>query len=185
MLELNALCSRCGIGNASTWIAKHRLVKDFFRDQGRQSDTAEAELNQLVQYRNDAAHGGAAVDTVLGPDVLVEYIEFVEALCGALVECVQASVLAEATVIGGASRAGSITERFRENRVVAIVGKQTFKVGDSVYLAGENYCYLAKIISIMEDDVLKDSITVLNDKEVGFSFDVPPVKRAEIYYLAI
>lgn len=181
MSELTMIFDRCGVANVSAWVSKHRAIKRFFLDQSRQSDTAEAELKQLVQYRNDSAHGGTDVDSVVGPDVLIEYADFISALSMCLVECVQNSCLIKYESLGKAHLSGSITEKYSDNRVVAIVGKQKFSVGDSIYLSGELYCFRAMITSIMSDNAKIETITILEDKELGFGFDVEPQKRAKMY----
>ncbi|MET4290918.1 hypothetical protein ABIB06_002457 [Bradyrhizobium sp. LB8.2] len=181
MKDLVSLFDRCGIPKLAEWIGRHRAIKIFFKG-GRQSDKADAELDQLVQYRNEAAHGGIEVTDVLGTDILIEYADFVEALCSALAECVQRNCIARAEELGKTRRTGVITEIFSDRRVVAIVGGGTFKVSDRPYLCGEGFCYRATIESIHHDDSPVPSVTLLNDTEIGFALDVEPVKRALIYY---
>jgi hypothetical protein len=50
------------------------------------------------------------------------------------------------------------------------------------YLCGDGYCYRATIESIHLDDTSLPHITLLNDTQIGFSFDVVPIKKAGIYY---
>ena len=83
--ELDRLFSRCGLIDVKGWIAKHRLMREFFLDT-RLAGTADAQLTQLVTYRNDAAHGGAQVDDVLSAEVLCELAEFVQIVCVCLVQ---------------------------------------------------------------------------------------------------
>jgi hypothetical protein len=136
-----------------------------------------------VQYRNDAAHGGIDVTDLLGPDVLVEYPDFIVALCIALAERVQRISIETAEALGKTHKSGVISEVYSERRVVAIVGGGTFKKLDKPYLCGDYYCFRATIESIHQNDESKESITILEDSEVGFKFDVEPIKRASIYYL--
>lgn len=181
MKDLIALFDRCGIPKLSEWTTRHRAIKKFFRE-GRQSDRVDAELDQLVQYRNEAAHGGTGVTDVLGTEILIEYADFIEALCLALAECIQRNCILKAEELGKTRKIGVITEVYSERRVVAIVGKGTFKVKDRPYLCGEAYCYRATIESIHQDSHPLPSITLLNDTEMGFAFDVNPMKMAAIYY---
>lgn len=181
MKDVIALFERCGIPKLSEWTNRHRAIRNFFRGS-RQSDKADAELDQLVQYRNEAAHGGIEVTDVLGADILIEYADFIEVLCSALAECVQRNCIAKAEELGKTRRIGVVTEVYSNRRVVAIVGKGTFKVKDRPYLCGEAYCYRATIESIHQDDSPAPSVTLLNDTEVGFALDVEPMKMASIYY---
>jgi hypothetical protein len=181
MKDVTALFERCGIPKLSEWVGRHRAIRDFFKS-GRQSDKADAELDQLVQYRNEAAHGGIEVTDVLGADILIEYADFIQALCEALAECVQRKCIEKAEELGKTRRIGIITEIFSSRRVVAIVGGATFKLNDRPYLCGDGYCYRATIESIHLDDTSLPHITLLNDTQIGFSFDVVPIKKAGIYY---
>jgi hypothetical protein len=79
MSELANLFEKCGIAKAKEWIDGHRAVRRFLIDSGQQ-DKAESKLGQLVQYRNDAAHGGIEVDDLLGTETLLELANFVESL---------------------------------------------------------------------------------------------------------
>jgi MAE_28990/MAE_18760-like HEPN len=84
--ELAQLLVRCDISDIRDWLLRHRIARAFFREQGRQSDTAEAELRQLVDARNEAAHVGLEIDNVFGPEVLVEFADFVAVLCSVIHE---------------------------------------------------------------------------------------------------
>jgi len=181
LLELSKLFNRCGVFGVTEWIPKHRSLRKFFSDQARQSDKAEAELKQLVDYRNDAAHG--EVDTVLGADILIEYADFLSAMFIALAECVQWSVVERSLEYKKTRLAGKVNEVFSKNIVVAIVENATFAVGDSVYLRGDGYCYRAKILSLQEGGVEITSKTVLSPIELGMRFDSAPRKTSEIYFM--
>lgn len=183
MQDLGQLCARCGVDNVLTWVAKHRLVKAFFLEQSRQSDTADAELRQLIQYRNDAAHGGVEVDDVLGAEVLGEYADFISVLCVCIAECLQRSVISKKEKTGNIQRLGRITEKLKDNVAIAIIGSSKIDVDDSVYLVGESFCFDARISSIQLDGVSHASVTILKDREVGLKFNREPLRGADIFKL--
>lgn len=183
MIELSALCNRCGVRGVQEWLSKHHSVKNFFSEQPRQSDKADAELKQLVDYRNDAAHGGIEIDAVLGADTLIEYADFLSALFEALAECVQWSVIERSIEYAKTRVSGKINEVFSKNIVVAIVENATFAVGDAVYLRGNGYCYQAKILSLRDNDQDITSRVVLSPIELGLKFDAVPRIGGEIYYI--
>lgn len=151
MSELASLFEKCGIPKVKEWIDGHRATKRFLSDSGQQ-DKAELKLGQLVQYRNDAAHGGIEVDDLLGT-TLLELANFVEALCSALTECVQWACLKQVKELGKIDRAGTIKERYSNQTVVALVKESTFKIGASFYLVGDAFCYSTKICGIQDQDV--------------------------------
>jgi hypothetical protein len=61
---LEKLFADAGISNAWDWVNKHRTVKQFVEEVLGSQNTAEGELNELITYRNDAAHGSIVDDTV-------------------------------------------------------------------------------------------------------------------------
>ena len=169
--ELQILFSRCGIVGVSDWLQKHRVVKEYFSKVARQSDKVEAELGDFINYRNDAAHGGVNVDSVLGVNSLVEYADFLTALLVALTECVSAAVIDKAVQFEKLHQAGVVKENFSKNIVVAIVENCTLKVDDTVYLKGEGFCYSAKLLSLQKDDVDIESFTALKPAELGLRLE--------------
>jgi len=147
---------------------KHRAVKEFFGREPRQSDKVESELKQLVDYRNDAAHGGIEVDSVLGVEILTEYADFLSSLCSAIAECVQSSVLDKSVELQKIHLSGRINKVYSRNIVIAIVENTTFSIGDTVYFKGPAFCYRGKILSIQEEGISANSKTVLKPVELGF-----------------
>jgi RiboL-PSP-HEPN len=185
MPELGMLFSRCGIPDIAAWSSKHPAIRSFFATEKRQSDKADAELKQLVDYRNDAAHGGISVDAVLGPDILMEFADFLVVFFIALSERAQWSLIQTSLDHQKIRLAGIINEVFSGNIGVANVENATFAIGDLIYLRGANYCYEATILSLQENDVDVESSRVLKPIELGFRFDRPIRKGAEIYYVKI
>lgn len=181
MAELVDLFRKCGVGNVQDWLPKHPAVRKFFSDQGRQSDKVDAELKNLVTYRNDAAHGGVEVDQLVGREILVEYADFLAALFHALAECAQSAVIQKLIQQEKVWLVGKVTEVYSDNIVVAIVEKATFSVNDFVYLRGDAYCRRARIVSLQDDGNAIQKKTVLSASELGLKFDVKPSKAAEIF----
>jgi hypothetical protein len=138
-------------------------------------------LRQLVDFRNDASHGGIEIDTVLGPKILLEYLEFMEALCKSLAERVQKAALITAEIANKTGKIGVITEKYSDNRAVAIIRESTLRKNDSVYLVGETYCYRGVIVNLMDNDIAVETLTTLEDKEVGLRFNIKPIMKAHLY----
>jgi hypothetical protein len=128
MAELQRLFSHCGLSGIEAWVTSHSAVEEFFAAQSRLSETAASELKQIVDYRNEAAHGD--VDDVLGAEVLIEFTQFFEALCRSIVDFIQYDTLRRAKELGRATIVGTISERFREDIVVAKVTNATLSLGD-------------------------------------------------------
>lgn len=170
MTELHRLFSQCGLSGIEAWITSHRSVGEFFSAQSRLSQTAASELKQIVDYRNEAAHGD--VDEVLGAEVLIEFTQFFEALCRSIVDFIQYDTLRRAKELGRLTIVGVITERFRDDVVVAKVTNATLSVGDGLYVFGKGLTMTAEVKSIRRDDVDLDTVTVENETEVGLRIGV-------------
>lgn len=111
---LDKLLADAGISNAWNWIDKHKAIKNFIKDIRGNQNTAEGELNELISYRNDAAHG-APIDDFLGSNALLELCDFVENLCQSLAELATYKVIERKKIIGQAKEIGEITEWFKKS----------------------------------------------------------------------
>jgi len=81
--ELDRLLADAGIADAWRWVNKYMESQNI----------GKIELNELISYRNDAAHG-AVVDEILGFKGLLELCDFIESLCQALAELVTYRIIA-------------------------------------------------------------------------------------------
>ncbi len=181
---LAKLFADAGIKNAWEWVKNHREINNFVEEVRGSQNTAEAELKQLIDYRNEAAHG--VVDQILGTQELLDLGDFVEALCKSLSELVTYHVILRQTAIGKAREIGKITEWFKQPKAaVAKVNKVTLTLDTSLFLILVNeessYCYLAKIISIRINDIQKDNVEITDETEVGLKFDIDPKKGMSLY----
>jgi len=165
MTELQRLFSQCGLSGIEAWITSHSAVEEFFATQSRLSETVASELKQIVDYRNEAAHGD--VDDVLGTEVLVEFTHFFEALCRSIVDFIQYDTLRRAKELGRATVVGVISERFHDDIVVAKVKNATLSVGDGLYIFGKGLTMIGGVKSIRLNDVDVETATIVNETEVG------------------
>lgn len=181
---LEKLFADAGISNAWGWVDKHRRVKQFIEEVRGSQNTAEGELNDLITYRNDAAHG-AIVDDLLSTEKLLELGDFVEALCQALAELVTFQVISRQTAIGKAKEIGQITEWFLNHKAgVGKVKEITLSVGIKLFLVNEasSYCRLAKIESLMINNISKKRVVITSEQEVGLKFfDMDAKKGLKLY----
>src|SRR5690606_21446033 len=111
--ELERIFGHCGLSGLRGWIEHHHALRGFFSSAARVSDTPEAELREIVNYRNEAAHG--EVDDVLGVALLTEFAEFILNLCIAIAEFIQKDMIIRLTKKSKALEAGIVTETFSKN----------------------------------------------------------------------
>jgi len=181
---LEKLLADAGIENAWKWVDKHRKIKYFIEEIRENQKTAEEELKQLIDYRNEAAHGG--VDEILGTQELLDLGDFVKALCEALAELVSYQIILQKLSIAKAKEIGHITEWFKKPRAaVASVADITLTVGGSIWLVSEtsSYCKLAKIESIQIDDIDKNEVKIASETEIGLKLDTDAKKRLSLYVM--
>lgn len=182
---LENLFADAGIPNAWTWVDRHRAVKNFVEEVRGSQNTAEGELNELISYRNDAAHG-APIDNFLGSSALLELCDFVEALCEALAELVTYQVIERKKSIGQAREIGQITQWFKKHQAgVAKVEETALSVGDRLFLVskGSFCCQLANIQSIRINDVPLEKLQTITGMEVGLKFDVEAREGLRLYIM--
>jgi hypothetical protein len=178
MVELKRLFSHCGLAGLEIWVTKHSAIEAFFAAQSRLSQTAESELKQIVEYRNEAAHD--EVDQVLGTEVLAEVTEFFEALLQSITDFVQYDTLRRAKELGKAQILGLISERLHDDVVVAKIANLRIRIGDTVYIYGKGLTMIGTIQSIQLDDVNQDAADITDEREVGLRLGVRAKKGCEL-----
>ncbi|HBB35653.1 MAG TPA: hypothetical protein DDZ80_10055 [Cyanobacteria bacterium UBA8803] len=182
---LDKLFAEAGIENAWKWVINHRDIKNFIEEIRGDQNTAEGELNQLVAYRNEAAHG--SVDQILGTQELLDMGDFVENLCQALVELVTYQVILKHAVIGQAREIGTIRQWLDKNKVArAKISAVTLSVGETIFLVKEtsSYCLLATIESIRDNEIAKEQVEITTEKEVHLKFNVEAKKGLSLYVIS-
>ncbi|NJL67033.1 MAG: hypothetical protein HC894_10075 [Microcoleus sp. SM1_3_4] len=171
---LETLLKNAGIDEAWKWVINHKEIKYFVQEIRSRQNSAEAELKQLIDYRNQAAHG--SVNEILGIQELLDLADFVEALCKSLADLVTYNIILRQIAIEQVSEIGKITEWFKKPKAgVATVKEVTLSLGESVFLVLVNdelsYCYSAKIESIQLDGISHDRVQITSETEVGLKFD--------------
>jgi len=182
MIDLEKLFTDAGIVNTWQWVVNHRKVKNFIEEIRGNQNTAEGELNQLISYRNEAAHG--VVDEIMGTQELLDLCDFIKALCQALAELVTYHIIQKQTSTGKAKEIGEITRWFDKKRAVrARIKNSNLSRGTNVFLVSEtsSYCRLAKIESIQVNNNSLESIEITSETEVGFKFDIDAKKGLKVY----
>ncbi|MBE1526575.1 hypothetical protein GGC65_001031 [Sphingopyxis sp. OAS728] len=179
--ELQRYMKSCGIENMSSWIEKHRAVLAFFETGDRLTASAESELSEIIKYRNDAAHGSLDISDILHVNVLVEFCEFISALCEAISERVQLSGLLLLKDKGFVEKRGKLTESLRDGTV--FIGKMTggFEIGGTVYLCGESYCVERMVTSLQIEGQPHDRVLLEEAAELGMMFDIPAKKNVVLF----
>ncbi len=182
---LSKLLADAGIQNAWSWVVKHKNIKYFIEEIRANQNNAEKELDLLIGYRNDAAHG-TNIDNRLAANALLELCDFVENLCQALTELVTFQVIEKKKSIGQAQEIGKITRYYDQIKVAVFKTSENclLSVSCSLFLVGDSYCQLAKIESIHnQDNESINEIYTIPDMKIKLKFDVDARKDLRLYQL--
>jgi MAE_28990/MAE_18760-like HEPN len=181
--DLEELFRNAGIHpNAWNWVKNNHYVQNFIDDNIGGENTAEGLLKQLIDYRNDAAHGDI-IDVTLSSSQLLEFCEFILAICKSLSELVTYQVLLKEEKQGNNTRQiGTISEWFKKPQAgVVTISNVKLKVGDSLFLASDKDCRMAQVMSLQINDTDKIEVEALSDIEVGIAFNIDGRSNLKLY----
>ena len=178
--ELHRFMGACGIDGVAAWIEKHQAIKDFFASDDRLTASAESELAELIKYRNDAAHGSIDISDILHVNVLIEFCDFVSAVCEALAERIQLAGLNSLKLRNHVKERGKVTEALKDGMVAIGAMTGAFRVGSTAYLCGEAYCIERSIVSLQLEGVPHEEVNLASATELGMMFNAPGKKNAVI-----
>ena len=182
---LDKLLANAGILNSWKWIERHRSIKNFVEEVRGSQNTAEGELNELISYRNEAAHG-ALIDDFLRANALLEICDFIESLCKSLNDLFMYHAINYKVRINKARRIGNITEWFKNPKAgVARVSNARLYEKCNLYLINQNlsWCQSATINSIQVNNNFATEVNADNEMEVGLKFDVDAREGLDLYLL--
>ncbi|TIR23999.1 MAG: hypothetical protein E5X34_13165 [Mesorhizobium sp.] len=178
--ELQRFMSACGVDGVAHWIEQHPAIQSFFAVGGRLTATAASEMAELIEYRNDAAHGSIDITDIQNVNGLTEFCHFVAAVCEALAEKVQLAGLRMLQPHDQAAERGWVAQSLKKGLVA--IGRMTgsFRIGDTVYLCGEAYCHERAVVSLQLDGVAQDEVNLAVATELGIQFDAPGKRNATV-----
>ena len=175
---LQELLANAGIPDSWKWIENYRDIKNFIEKVRNDENTADRELQEFINYRNEAAHGD--LDSFQGAEILLELCDFVAALCKAIAELIDYHILQNRKI----QEIGRITRWFPQPRAAgAKVKETTLSVGDSLFLVSKEkgYCQQVTIESIMIDEEEKREVKIGAEREIGLKFNAPAREGLSLY----
>ncbi len=175
---LQELLANAGIPDSWKWIENYRDIKNFIEKVRNDENTADGELQEFINYRNEAAHGD--LDSFQGAEILLELCDFVAALCQAIAELIDYQILQNRKI----QEIGRITRWFPEREAArAKVKETTLSVGESLFLVSQEkgYCQQVTIESIMIDEEEKEQVKIGAEREIGLKFNAPAREGLSLY----
>lgn len=167
---LTRLFGSLGVENVCERIAKHPSMRAFLAERIGNATTFDSELDGFVKLRNEAAH--SPVDEVIATSQFLTAAEFVLLTCEILTEIVSREALLRKAKRRPGPTLGVVEHVYRAG-MVAIIGMvpETLTVGDDVALVYMDRVRVARIVSIHENDVPKDTLTAVDGQKVGVGLD--------------
>lgn len=183
---LDKLLADSGISDCWVWIERHKSISSFVEKSIGNQNTAEGELNELIVYRNDAAHT-TSIDNYLGFNALLELCTFTESMCQALTDLFTYKVIEKKEKIGKARCIGEITEWFKKPQAgVAKVSNTLLSIESPLFLVKENIalCQPATVKSIqINSKSVNETQYIEEEMEIGLKFDVDAKQGLNLYIL--
>lgn len=137
-----------GFGNTRRYISTHPAVTNFIAGERPDGGSAEQELDEFVEYRNEAAH--KKVENVLSTDAIAKIGHFISALCQALADMVENGILRRRVELGHYSLVLKVAE-VHHNGYVAIgipPAGVTVTVGDELLICSKGDVQKAQLDSL-------------------------------------
>lgn len=180
---LCALLESCGIQGASAWLSASSELSAFFRQEGEAVTLAEGRLDELVEFRNDAAHGAA--DEILSVDQLLYFCRFLEALIHDVAELANHAVIKEMLGVGLAIEVGQVTEVFKgPQAAVAVIEHGSISVGDDLFLYKVGTATPVRVQEVKWHGVSVNSVIASSAVEVGVKLTTLPARGVSIVRLS-
>ncbi len=181
--ELNNLMAECGIENLASWVEAHPLVINYMIESGREGTSALSHLDDLVSFRNKAAHFGIVIDELLSDTVLADYCGFFIALVSAIAEKV-CHVDLEILLLHSKARVlGDVTEIFQKPQACVALVKGDIRCNDNLFVLSNKRCFLASVENIMIDDQDAPAISYNDFDDVGLKLSHFPSKGSKLITL--
>jgi hypothetical protein len=179
---LAAMLKRVQIEDLPGWLSHHESITALFTESAAMIDQIESELQNFIQLRNDAAHGGLA--TLPGNETLQRYCDLVGALVSALSSLLHREAILWRHRVGKARLIGQVTEVFQQANafIVPLAPGRYIALNESVHIIGPWSCIEAHINSIEVDSQPADGIGAFSATiEIGIQASMLPRRHVELY----
>jgi hypothetical protein len=187
-LRFEVLCgvfSALGIKNCGRYINQHPAVCAFIKAERADSSSAQKELEDFIEYRNEAAH--KRVENVLGVDPISVTGRFLVAVGQALAEMVEQAVLYRRMELNHYKPVMTVSET-QYGGLVAIgtpgAGVR-IDVGDEFIVFSTRACYRTSVETLQLDGSPTQSTTADGSLEVGLRLGRRVSEGAELRRLDI
>jgi hypothetical protein len=145
------------------------------------TDTLYNTINDLVERRNQIAHGSEILD-ILSISQLDPYLEFLEKYCQAIFETLAEDFIKQESIYVFQEIKNVV--KVIANRILAFeIENYTIKVGDILIVrTGEGNFYKKHILTIELDNISHQELMIVGKTNIAISVD-PKIKDSQSFYI--
>ncbi len=160
------LLTSLGIENAHPAILRNTALQDFMRARRGDGGNIQKELDDFIQFRNEAAH--TSVENIVATEEIRVIADFITALCDCVSEIVGAVVLRRRMALGQYSSLGKVTEIHYGGRIAILNSEQTsIAVQDELIVVRKDECFVTQVESIRVSDQDLSVVHATKGQEIG------------------
>jgi hypothetical protein len=182
---LGRLFGALGFRHCGRYINRHTAVTDFIKQERADSSSPQKELDDFIEYRNEAAH--RKVENVLSIDAIGAMGRFIAAIGGALAQIVEEGVLQRRMEMGHYSHVLAVSEIHHNGFVVIGIPSNgvPLAVGDEVLICRKGTCQQVVIEGLQINDQIAVSTTGDGATKVGLRLTKRSAPGADLRRLNI
>lgn len=165
------------------WFTGFLQLEELNSDNNK---TTEGFIKDLVERRNEAAHGNKLPDDFWSANVIIESIEYIRVFANCLSELIANTMikLAEAQKISDLIYLGEVTESFKKSSAAIIKTENSaIWIGMTIIVQANNRCYLDQITSIKINNIPANAFLLTKNMEAGVQTKNPLNKKSRIFYI--
>ena len=147
-----------------------------------EKDVLYNKINDLVERRNQIAHGSETLDNILTISELEPYIQFLEKYCQAIFETLRQELIKQES-IHGFQKIEKVIQIFSGKVLTFEIENYKINVGDMLIIeTKEGKFYKKPILTIQVENEPYQEIQILEKTNIGISVE-PKIKDNQTFYI--
>ncbi|HID98801.1 MAG TPA: hypothetical protein EYP59_00720 [Thiotrichaceae bacterium] len=140
------------------------------------------QINDLVERRNEIAHGSEMIENILDHSVLENYLQFLEKYCQAIFEILTEEVIKQESVYHF-QKIENVIKIFKSEILAFEIENYELKVGEVIIIeTAEGLFFKKPILDIRVDDISYPQMTIKNKMTVTIKLE-PKIQKNQKFFL--
>ena len=149
----------------------------------REKDIVYNKINDLVERRNQIAHGSETLDDILGISGLEPYIQFLEVYCQAIFETLFEEFIKQESIYSF-QKIEKVVQIFGSKILGFEIENYRIKVGDLLIIeTAEGRFYKKPILEIQFNNITYPELTISEKMNISVRVE-PKIKENQTFYIA-